>query len=55
MDFMTHAPERNAAVKDAGLSNSPTPDRRFFVTDEQLSAELKKWTGTTPQIGRAHV
>jgi hypothetical protein len=50
MDFMTHAPERNAAVKDAGLSNSPTPDRRFFLTDEQLSAELKKWTGTTPAL-----
>ncbi|MGW3116509.1 ricin-type beta-trefoil lectin domain protein [Streptomyces sp. NPDC001107] len=37
-------------MKDAGLSNSPTPDRRFFVTDEQLSAELKKWTGTTPAL-----
>jgi hypothetical protein len=43
-------PERNAAVKDAGLSNSPTSDRRFDVTDEQLSAELKKWTGTTPAL-----
>ncbi|MFF4255712.1 ricin-type beta-trefoil lectin domain protein [Streptomyces sp. NPDC001663] len=37
-------------MKDAGLSNSPTPDRRFDVTDEQLSAELKKWTGTTPAL-----
>jgi len=37
-------------VKDAGLSNSPTSDRRFDVTDEQLSAELKKWTGTTPAL-----
>ncbi|WP_405865345.1 MULTISPECIES: RICIN domain-containing protein [unclassified Streptomyces] len=25
-------------------------DHRFDVTDEQLSAELKKWTGTTPAL-----
>jgi hypothetical protein len=37
-------------VKDAGLSNSPKYDRRFDVTDEQLSAELKKWTGSTPAL-----
>ncbi|MGW2517060.1 ricin-type beta-trefoil lectin domain protein [Streptomyces sp. NPDC001617] len=37
-------------MKDVGLSNSPTPDRRFEVTDEQLSSELKKWTGTTPAL-----
>jgi len=37
-------------VKDAGLSNSPKSDRRFEVTDEQLSAELKKWTGSTPAL-----
>lgn len=37
-------------MKDAGLSNSPTPAHQFDVTDEQLSAELKKWTGTTPAL-----
>ncbi|MEU1271569.1 ricin-type beta-trefoil lectin domain protein [Streptomyces sp. NPDC005799] len=37
-------------MKDVGLSNSPTSARRFEVTDEQLSAELKKWTGTTPAL-----
>ncbi|MFR0355430.1 RICIN domain-containing protein [Streptomyces sediminimaris] len=37
-------------MKDTGLSNSPRSDRRFDVTDEQLSAELKKWTGTTPAL-----
>ncbi|MFJ6125349.1 RICIN domain-containing protein [Streptomyces griseoviridis] len=37
-------------MKDAGLSNSPTSAPRFEVTDEQLSAELKKWTGTTPAL-----
>ncbi|MFH9821815.1 RICIN domain-containing protein [Streptomyces bobili] len=36
-------------MKDAGLSNSPSA-RRFEVTDEQLSAELKNWTGTTPAL-----
>lgn len=37
-------------MKDAGPSNSPTPAHHFDVTDEQLSAELKKWTGTTPAL-----
>ncbi|MFD5269553.1 ricin-type beta-trefoil lectin domain protein [Streptomyces sp. NPDC058335] len=36
-------------MKDAGLSNSPSA-RRFEVTDEQLSAELKNWTGTSPAL-----
>ncbi|MFF0221430.1 ricin-type beta-trefoil lectin domain protein [Streptomyces sp. NPDC004629] len=39
---------RNAAVKDAGPPNSPVSARPFENTDEQLSAELRKWTGTTP-------
>ncbi|MFI5794467.1 ricin-type beta-trefoil lectin domain protein [Streptomyces sp. NPDC051677] len=34
-------------VNDAGLSNSPSA-RRYEATDEQLSSELKKWTGATP-------
>ncbi|MBK3643839.1 ricin-type beta-trefoil lectin domain protein [Streptomyces sp. NPDC001260] len=37
-------------MNDAGLSNSPTSARRFEVTDEQLSAELKKWTGSSPAL-----
>ncbi|MET9081357.1 RICIN domain-containing protein [Streptomyces sp. NPDC004237] len=37
-------------MNDAGLGNSPTPDRPFDVTDEQLSAELKQWTGTAPAL-----
>ncbi|MFC8362553.1 ricin-type beta-trefoil lectin domain protein [Streptomyces griseorubiginosus] len=37
-------------MKDAGLSNSPSPVRPYDVTDEQLSAELKKWSGTTPAL-----
>ncbi|MEU3982028.1 ricin-type beta-trefoil lectin domain protein [Streptomyces sp. NPDC026672] len=37
-------------MNDAGLSNSPRPARPFDVTDEQLSAELKKWTGSTPAL-----
>ncbi|MFD5160074.1 RNA polymerase sigma factor, partial [Streptomyces hawaiiensis] len=37
-------------MKDAGPSNSPAPARRFGATDEQLSAELKKWTGATPAL-----
>ncbi|MFI5683330.1 ricin-type beta-trefoil lectin domain protein [Streptomyces sp. NPDC051636] len=37
-------------MNDAGLSNSPTPPRAFDVTDEQLSAELKRWTGATPAL-----
>ncbi|MGX1273822.1 ricin-type beta-trefoil lectin domain protein [Streptomyces phaeoluteigriseus] len=36
-------------MKDAGLSNSPSA-RRFEVTDERLSAELKNWTGTSPAL-----
>ncbi|MFE9675515.1 ricin-type beta-trefoil lectin domain protein [Streptomyces sp. NPDC006259] len=36
-------------MKDPGLSNSPSA-RRFEVTDEQLSAELKNWTGTSPAL-----
>ncbi|MEU6576721.1 RICIN domain-containing protein [Streptomyces sp. NPDC046805] len=34
-------------MNDAGLPNSPGPVRTSGITDEQLSAELKKWTGTT--------
>ncbi|MFI6461570.1 ricin-type beta-trefoil lectin domain protein [Streptomyces sp. NPDC050538] len=37
-------------MKDPGPSNSPTSAHHFEVTDEQLSAELKKWTGTTPAL-----
>ncbi|MFF4488082.1 ricin-type beta-trefoil lectin domain protein [Streptomyces sp. NPDC001544] len=37
-------------MNDAGLSNSPTPPQPFDVPDEQLSAELKKWTGATPAL-----
>ncbi|WP_217237834.1 RICIN domain-containing protein [Streptomyces sp. AC555_RSS877] len=37
-------------MKDAGLSNSPTPARPSDATDEQLSAELKKWSGATPAL-----
>ncbi|MET7682422.1 ricin-type beta-trefoil lectin domain protein [Streptomyces sp. NPDC005423] len=37
-------------MKDAGLSNSPTPVHPFDVTDEQLSTELKNWTGSTPAL-----
>lgn len=37
-------------MNDAGLSNSPTPPPPFGVPDEQLSAELKKWTGATPAL-----
>lgn len=37
-------------MTDAGPSNSPTSAHHFEVTDEQLSAELKKWTGTTPAL-----
>ncbi|GGR82993.1 hypothetical protein GCM10010269_22620 [Streptomyces humidus] len=36
-------------MNDAGLSNSPSA-RRFDATDEQLSAELKKWTGASPAL-----
>ncbi|MFI2628937.1 ricin-type beta-trefoil lectin domain protein [Streptomyces collinus] len=37
-------------MKDAGPSNSPAPARSFGATDEQLSAELRKWTGATPAL-----
>lgn len=37
-------------MQDAGLSNSPRDARLFEVTDAQLSAELKKWTGATPAL-----
>ncbi|WP_406431702.1 RICIN domain-containing protein [Streptomyces sp. NBC_00631] len=37
-------------MNDAGLGNSPTPARPFDVTDEQLSTELKQWTGTAPAL-----
>ncbi|MFE5894480.1 ricin-type beta-trefoil lectin domain protein [Streptomyces sp. NPDC056462] len=37
-------------MRDAGLSNSPSDARLFDVTDAQLSAELKKWTGVTPAL-----
>ncbi|GCB43585.1 RICIN domain-containing protein [Streptomyces sp. NL15-2K] len=37
-------------MHDAGLSNSPTPARPSEATDEQLSAELKKWSGATPAV-----
>lgn len=36
-------------MKDAGLSNPPSA-RRLEVTDEQLSAELKNWTGASPAL-----
>jgi DNA-directed RNA polymerase specialized sigma24 family protein len=50
MDLIPHVLERNAAVNDAGPSNSPGPARRIGATDEQLSAELRKWTGATPAL-----
>ncbi|MBX9362689.1 RNA polymerase sigma factor, partial [Streptomyces sp. WAC04114] len=37
-------------MKDAGPSNSPASARGFGATDEQLSAELRKWTGATPAL-----
>ncbi|MFJ8591880.1 ricin-type beta-trefoil lectin domain protein [Streptomyces sp. NPDC093598] len=37
-------------MKDAGPSNSPASARRFDATDEQLSTELRKWTGATPAL-----
>lgn len=36
-------------MKDAGLSKFSSA-RRFEVTDEQLSAELKDWTGASPAL-----
>ncbi|MFE2508514.1 ricin-type beta-trefoil lectin domain protein [Streptomyces naganishii] len=32
------------------MSNSPRPPRSFGITDEQLSAELRKWTGASPAV-----
>ncbi|WP_241827103.1 ricin-type beta-trefoil lectin domain protein, partial [Streptomyces graminilatus] len=37
-------------MKDAGLSNSPTPAPAYDASDVELSAELKKWSGTTPAL-----
>ncbi|WP_030247674.1 ricin-type beta-trefoil lectin domain protein [Streptomyces sp. NRRL S-455] len=37
-------------MNDAGLSNSPASARGSGATDEQLSAELRKWTGATPAL-----
>ncbi|MDQ0936435.1 ricin-type beta-trefoil lectin domain protein [Streptomyces turgidiscabies] len=37
-------------MKDAGLSNSPTPTSAYDASDVELSAELKNWTGTTPAL-----
>ncbi|MFE7271557.1 ricin-type beta-trefoil lectin domain protein [Streptomyces sp. NPDC057623] len=37
-------------MHDAGPSNSPGDARLFDVTDAQLSAELKKWTGVSPAL-----
>ncbi|MEU0076075.1 RICIN domain-containing protein [Streptomyces sp. NPDC006332] len=37
-------------MNSAGPSNSPTPARPSDATDEQLSAELKKWSGATPAL-----
>ncbi|MFD5126624.1 ricin-type beta-trefoil lectin domain protein [Streptomyces olindensis] len=37
-------------MNDAGASNSPVPARGPGATDEQLSAELRKWTGATPAL-----
>ncbi|MDX2545944.1 ricin-type beta-trefoil lectin domain protein [Streptomyces sp. WI04-05B] len=37
-------------MRDAGLSNSPTPAPAYDASDVELSAELKKWTGTTPAL-----
>lgn len=42
-------PEGMQTVNDAGLSNSPSA-RHFDATDEQLSSELKKWTGASPAL-----
>ncbi|MET9390497.1 ricin-type beta-trefoil lectin domain protein [Streptomyces sp. NPDC006624] len=37
-------------MNDASPSTSPAPARRSGATDEQLSAELRKWTGATPAL-----
>ncbi|MDQ0994508.1 RICIN domain-containing protein [Streptomyces sp. V3I7] len=35
-------------MNDAGLPYTPGPARPSGVTDDQLSSEVKKWTGTAP-------
>ncbi|MFF5981904.1 ricin-type beta-trefoil lectin domain protein [Streptomyces olindensis] len=37
-------------MNDAGPSNSPAPAHGPGATDEELSAELRKWTGATPAL-----
>ncbi|MER8220264.1 ricin-type beta-trefoil lectin domain protein [Streptomyces sp. NPDC094143] len=37
-------------MNDAGPSNSPAHSRGSGATDEQLSAELRRWTGATPAL-----
>ncbi|MFF7735590.1 ricin-type beta-trefoil lectin domain protein [Streptomyces sp. NPDC007984] len=37
-------------MKDASPSNSPVSAHGFGATDEQLSAELRKWTGASPAL-----
>ncbi|MET9765451.1 ricin-type beta-trefoil lectin domain protein [Streptomyces sp. NPDC006372] len=37
-------------MNDPGRSNSQASARGFGSTDEQLSAELRKWTGATPAL-----
>ncbi|MEV7242559.1 ricin-type beta-trefoil lectin domain protein [Streptomyces sp. NPDC093248] len=37
-------------MNDAGRSDSAPTGRRFEVPDERLSAELRKWTGTSPAL-----
>ncbi|WP_313884394.1 RICIN domain-containing protein [Streptomyces tropicalis] len=37
-------------MNDPGLVNSAEHPRRFDTTDEELSAELRKWTGGTPAV-----
>ncbi|MEV0692009.1 ricin-type beta-trefoil lectin domain protein [Streptomyces sp. NPDC050388] len=37
-------------MKDTGLSHSRVPARSSDVPDEQLAAELRKWTGATPAL-----
>ncbi|MFC9280809.1 ricin-type beta-trefoil lectin domain protein [Streptomyces collinus] len=37
-------------MKDAGPSESAPGARRFDASDEELSAELKQWTGTAPAL-----
>ncbi|MFJ2724310.1 ricin-type beta-trefoil lectin domain protein [Streptomyces collinus] len=37
-------------MNDAGPSESAPGSRRFDASDEELSAELKQWTGTAPAL-----